>query len=130
MSSLASRYGAAAEDVTAVTGQADTYRGWSLPQKTVDHMADAAKMAKDNEAISAGVGVACDWMMGNITTPAQFRNSVAKAGIGMTYTDLVAFRAATSDLAEELTTIKDQGSPKDKAAAALLCYVYQAVPVK
>lgn len=130
VSSLASRYGASADDVTAVAGQADKYRGWSLPQETVDRMAEAAKTAKDDKAVSAGVGVACDWMMGNITTPAQFRNSVAKAGAAMTYTDLVAFREASSDLAEQLTTIKDQGSPKDKAAAALLCYVYQVIPVK
>jgi hypothetical protein len=130
VSSLASRYGASADDVTAVAGQADTYRGWWLPQESIDRMAEAAKAAKDNKAVSAGVGVACDWMTGNITNPDQFRDSVAKAAAGMADTDANAFRKATLDLTNELADIKTQGSPQDKAAAALLCYVYQVPAVK
>lgn len=130
VSSLASRYGASTDEVTAVAGQADTYQGWLIPQARVDRMAEAAKAVKNDKAVSAGVGVACDWMAGKITNPAQFQNSVTSAAIGMAYTDAVAFQEATTDLAEKLTTIKAQGSPEDKAAAALLCYAYQVVPVK
>ncbi|MBP1235308.1 hypothetical protein JOE40_000776 [Arthrobacter sp. PvP102] len=129
VSSLASWYGASAEEVTAVAGQADTYQGWSMPRARVDRMAEAAKAEKNDKAVSAGVGVACDSMAGKITSPAQFQNSVTSA-IGMTYTDAVAFQEATTDLAEKLATIKAQGSPEDKAAAALLCYAYPVVPVK
>jgi hypothetical protein len=130
VSSLASQYGTSSDDVTAIASKADTYQGWSLPQESIDRMAEAAKAAKDNKAVSAGVGVACDWMTGNINSSDQFQSSLAKAAAGMTYSDWIAFREASTDLATQLKTIRAQGSPQDKVAAALLCYAYQVPTIK
>lgn len=127
---LASRSGASADDVSVVAGEADNYRGWTVPQKRVDRMAEIAREVKDDKIVSAGVGVACDRMTGKITDPATFQDSVLSATAGMAYTDAYAFREATNGLAEDLAQIKSQGTPRDKVAAGLLCYAYQVVPAK
>jgi hypothetical protein len=127
---MASRYGASAEEVSAVAGTADNYQGWTVPQQSVDRIAALARDVKNDKVVSAGVGVACDWMSGKITDPATFQNSVASAAVGMAASDAYSFREATNDLAGKLAGIRSQGSSQDKAAAAWLCYAYQVVPVK
>lgn len=127
---LASRYGASADDVSAVAGAADNYQGWTVPQGRIDRMAEVARAVKDDKVVSAGVGVACDWMSGKITDPAAFQDSVVSATVGMAYSEAYAFREATNGLAEDLAQIKSQGTPRDKVAAGLLCYAYEVVPAK
>ena len=69
---LAARYGASADQITAVAGTADTYQGWRVPQERIDRMVAAARNVKDNAAVSAGVGIACDWMAGKLRTRPSF----------------------------------------------------------
>ncbi|QDY91126.1 hypothetical protein E7Y32_13605 [Arthrobacter sp. UKPF54-2] len=126
---LASRYGASAEEVTAVAGSADNYQGWRVPQGSIDRMVATARTVKNNKAVSAGVGVACDWMAGDVTSRAEFQQSVVNAAAGMTYDDARAFADATTDLAKKLGEIRASGTSQDKAAAAWLCYAYQVTPV-
>lgn len=127
VSQIASKYLVSKEEVAAVAGQADSYRGWSAPQSRVDKMAQIAKAAKDNEAVSVGVDVACDWMKGEITTQDQFWASVVEAADGMTDSELEAFWKAAGELADELKEMAEKGTAKDKAAAALFCYTYSVI---
>lgn len=127
---LASRYHTSSEEVTAVAGQADNYSGWSLPQASADRMAEIAKAAKKNKAVSAGVDIACAWAAGEINSPDQFQSSVAGATAGMAYNDAYAFQTATQQRAERLTQMQADGTAQDKAAAALFCYGYAVVQVE
>ncbi|OAE01602.1 hypothetical protein [Arthrobacter sp. OY3WO11] len=127
VSRIASKYLVPTEEVAAVAGQADNYRGWSVPQSRVDKMAQIAKAAKNNEAVSAGVDVACDWMKGEITTQDQFLASVVEAAKGMTDSELQAYWKAVGELADQLTEMMEEGTAKDKAAAALFCYTYSVL---
>jgi hypothetical protein len=102
-SDLASRFHTSAEEVTAVAGQADNYSGWLIPQASADRMAEIAKAAKKNKAVSAGVDIACAWAAGEIKSTEQFHSSVVDATVGMAYNDAYAFRAATEQLADGLT---------------------------
>jgi hypothetical protein len=128
VSRIASKYLVSKEEVAAVAGQADRYRGWSVPQSQVDKMAQIARDAHDNDAVSGGVDVACDWMAGEITTPDQFRDSVVEAAQGMTDSELQAFWKATGELADKLKEMQEEGASEDKTAAALFCYTYSVVP--
>jgi hypothetical protein len=130
VSRIANQYLVSKEEVAAVAGQADSYRGWSATQSRVDKMAQIAKAAKDNKAVSAGVDVACDWMAGEIAAQDQFWDSVVEAAEGMTDTELGAFWKATGELADQLTEMQEEGTAKDKAAAALFCYAYSVAPAK
>jgi hypothetical protein len=130
VNTVASKYGASAERVAAVAGNADTYQGWKDPQGIIDRMAAIALDAHDNKAVSAGVGVACDYMAGEIKDSGTFQKSVAAAAAGMTYSQAYAFRAATTDLANKLAKNKAAGSPDDKAAAAWVCYGYSIAPTR
>jgi hypothetical protein len=128
VSRIASKYLVSKEEVAAVAGQADSYRGWSAPQSRVDKMAQIARAAKDNEAVSGGVDVACDWMAGEITTPDQFWDSVVGVAQGMTDNELDAYWKATGELADSLKEMQEEGTSRDKTAAALFCYTYSVVP--
>jgi hypothetical protein len=129
-SDLASRFHTSAEEVTAVAGQADNYSGWLIPQASADRMAEIAKAAKKNKAVSAGVDIACAWAAGEIKSTEQFHSSVVDATVGMAYNDAYAFRAATEQLADRLTKMQTEGTSKDKAAAALFCYGYSVVQME
>lgn len=123
---FASQYGASADEVAAVAKSADSYEGWIRPQVSIDEMAAAARAAKGNKFVSAGVSVACDWMAGKVTNKVEFQKAVGSAMQGMLMTQQQAFREATTDLAGKLAFIKAKGTEKDKAAAVWICYAYSA----
>lgn len=125
---LAEQYGASADEVAAVAESADRYQGWINPQSSIDDMAAAARAAKENRLVSAGVSVACDWMAGKLTNQFQLQKSIGSATQGMLMSQQQAFRSATTDLAEKLAFIKAKGTEQDKAAAVWVCYAYQATP--
>ncbi len=112
---FASRYGTSADQVAAVAANADTYRGWTVPQRSIDRMVAAAK---NDKVVAGGVSIACEWMEGKLTSWAAFQSSLMSAVAGSVYNDAYAYHKATEDLAKDLAANKNQGSKEDKAAAA------------
>lgn len=125
---LAAEYGTSDNDIATVAGSADSYPGWIRPQSSIDEMASAARTARDNRLVSAGVSVACDWMAGKLPNRARLQDSISSVIQGMLMGQQQAFQAATTDLAEKLAFIKANGTEEDKAAALWLCFAYEATP--